>query len=332
MDSLTTSQWLGIAAVAATALSAYRKRSLDNGGIAAAIIVGTIHALHPARLLALLLVFFYAGTKLTKAGDAIKRERLSSTHDAHSSTRPDSKKRPPSAGKAGDAVATKNANPPPPRTAVQVFANSGIATVLILLHMLLYGSNMQPFGVTAQLSDLLVYGACAQYACSAADTFSSELGVLNDDWPLSITTLRKVPPGTNGGVSVLGTIAACLGGALIGVVAAVVVPCDGNLARAYLVVSLTVVGLFGSLADSFLGATLQQTVYDAAARKVVEVHGGGRHAAELVAKLRKEQGEKAIVMGHDVLDNNQVNLLSCALAVAVGVSWLYATAAVFGAS
>ena len=48
------------------------------------------------------------------------------------------------------------------------------------------------------------------------DTLASELGILSKSPPLLITTFKRVPPGTNGAMSVLGTVVSILGGGLIG--------------------------------------------------------------------------------------------------------------------
>jgi uncharacterized protein (TIGR00297 family) len=56
----------------------------------------------------------------------------------------------------------------------------------------------------------------AHHATSLADTLASELGILSKGRPILITTLRRVPPGTNGGVTLLGTGCSALGGVIIG--------------------------------------------------------------------------------------------------------------------
>jgi uncharacterized protein (TIGR00297 family) len=87
-----------------------------------------------------------------------------------------------------------------------------------------------------------------------ADTWATELGVLSPKSPRLITTGKTVAPGTSGGVTWGGTLAALVGAALIAVLAAVLRP-EGNPWSMAAAVSLA--GLAGSTLDSLLGATVQ---------------------------------------------------------------------------
>lgn len=140
--------------------------------------------------------------------------------------------------------------------------------------------------------DLLVVGIIANYAVVAADTFSSELGILARGPPRLITspTFRKVPPGTNGGVTLTGLGAGLLGSMIIVVTTMFFVPFCSNDTAGKLgggkpwtqgqlrefVLGMTVWGALGSLLDSFLGATLQRSVRDVRTGKIVEGEGGER--------------------------------------------------------
>lgn len=79
--------------------------------------------------------------------------------------------------------------------------------------------------------------------------WASEIGILNESWPILITTFKRVPPGTNGGVSQLGLLASFGGGATIGLSAAITLaleqPCHG-FAYEILFVGAAA-GLIGSL-------------------------------------------------------------------------------------
>jgi uncharacterized protein (TIGR00297 family) len=54
------------------------------------------------------------------------------------------------------------------------------------------------------------------FACCLGDTLASELGILSRSPPRLITTLKVVPPGTNGAVSLMGTMASVGGGIIMG--------------------------------------------------------------------------------------------------------------------
>lgn len=146
------------------------------------------------------------------------------------------------------------------------------------------------------------------YACCAADTWASELGVLSKAKPRLITTFRPVPPGTNGGVSVLGLAASALGGAFVGLLY-LAMSLFSSTAQPQVVVLGAITGLFGSLLDSLLGATLQATWFDTSAKKICEERA---YAAAADPSKSVEH-----VCGMDVLTNEQVNAVSVLLTTLV---------------
>lgn len=58
----------------------------------------------------------------------------------------------------------------------------------------------------------------AYHSTNLADTLASELGILAKGvGPILITSGKRVPKGTNGGVTLLGTGCSVLGGCIIGI-------------------------------------------------------------------------------------------------------------------
>lgn len=152
----------------------------------------------------------------------------------------------------------------------------------------------------------VVFGAACAYAAAAADTLSSELGILAKGSPfLIVPPFRKVPRGTNGGVTVVGLGAGLLGGAVIG---GLHFYYHGDVVGA---VAIAVLGLGGSVLDSVLGAVLQATVEDKRTGKVVEGANGRR-------VLAMQSGSR-VMRGRDWLNNNGVNF---AMTLTMGVSGL----------
>ena len=141
------------------------------------------------------------------------------------------------------------------RDAGQVFGNGGMATAFVLVHALYPESSIGWVGFAAAL------------AAVNADTWATELGVLNPTPPHMITDLRKrVEKGTSGGVSLFGTFASLMGSALIAFLASLI---TDNWS---LFLPITLAGLFGSLFDSFLGATVQAMYYCPTDQKETEKH------------------------------------------------------------
>ncbi|KAL4983647.1 integral membrane protein DUF92-domain-containing protein [Aspergillus falconensis] len=248
--------------IAALVHRAWSRKSLTPFGIAVAALTAIAHAVNPWSLpLFLLLVFYLGGTKATKVKHDIKAQLTLSATGSH----------------GGEGA----------RTHVQVLANSIVATVLSLAHAWVL-SNNKAGGPTAECfsngrhaADLLVVGIVANYAAVAADTFSSELGILSKSKPRLITspTLRVVPPGTNGGVTGTGILAGMFGAFTIAVTSAILLPFCGSFAstiqdRIILILATTGWGALGSILDSVLGGLLQASVVDKRSGKVVEGTGG----------------------------------------------------------
>ena len=148
------------------------------------------------------------------------------------------------------------------RDAGQVFGNGGLAAAFVLIHALYPESIVGWVGFAASL------------AAVNADTWATELGVLNPTPPRLITDLRKrVEKGTSGGVSLFGTFASLIGSAAIAIPASFINPSETLIADHWsLVLPITFAGLAGSLFDSFLGATVQAMYYCPVDEKETEKH------------------------------------------------------------
>ena len=145
------------------------------------------------------------------------------------------------------------------RDAGQVFGNGGLAALFVLVH------SLEPESMVGWL------GFAASLAAVNADTWATELGVLNPVPPRVITDLKKqVEKGTSGGVSSFGTAAALLGSAVIALPAVLLSP-SGALNASYFLL-VTFAGLAGSLFDSLLGATVQAMYYCPTDRIETEKH------------------------------------------------------------
>jgi uncharacterized protein (TIGR00297 family) len=139
------------------------------------------------------------------------------------------------------------------RSAAQVAANLGIAalaTTEIAQTMML---DTHRFTNAALGPVILLSVGLAALCEAAADTVSSELGQVLSGHPRMITTLRIAEPGTDGAMS--------LGGTLAGMAAALLVAGAGTLALDGGLAMLGIAfagGVFGLFFDSLLGATLER--------------------------------------------------------------------------
>jgi uncharacterized protein (TIGR00297 family) len=129
------------------------------------------------------------------------------------------------------------------RNAWQVLANLAVAALGSLL-----------FSATG--NRLWLVAAIAALAEAATDTVASEIGQYRGSDARLITTGERVPAGTDGGITISGSIAGMAAGMVIAAVATV----GGMLPRVQLWIPV-VAGFAGMLIDSLLGATLQRRAW-----------------------------------------------------------------------
>lgn len=187
---------------------------------------------------------------------------------------------------------------------MQVLACSLVATGIAVYYVATFGDEDAPLDFNqAAWQSYLLASYIGHYACCAADTWASELGVLSKSQPRLITTGRRVPPGTNGGVSLLGTAASVAGGTFVGVLY-YLMSLFSSSQQAHVITLGAITGLLGSVLDSLLGATLQATWFNTKTHKI---------CAERDEHASKSGAEEQLVCGRAVLTNEQVNAVSVVL-------------------
>jgi uncharacterized protein (TIGR00297 family) len=130
------------------------------------------------------------------------------------------------------------------RTASQVAANLGVATLAGIPQIMGQFSDLVFLSPRFTLVPML-----AAMAEATADTVSSELGQVLGGEPRLITNLQRVPAGTDGAVSLVGTLFGFVAAAVVVLAGLAVLPLhrhDGMIAFA--------AGIAGTLLDSLLGA------------------------------------------------------------------------------
>jgi uncharacterized protein (TIGR00297 family) len=140
------------------------------------------------------------------------------------------------------------------RASSQVAANMGAAALAALLlppypweSLLAAGSSYR-----ARPHPALFMPLIAALAEAAADTVSSEIGQAIGGMPISIVGAKRIAPGTDGGITIAGTLA---GGFAAAVLVLASIPTLGvNPRQAAIAWVAAMVGLFF---DSLLGATLE---------------------------------------------------------------------------
>lgn len=272
---LVVSPWRWLVAVLLPIFMSFwglRRKSVDVSGAVLGLFVGFILILTSYAHLACLFAFFVTSTKVTKFRTNIKRKLEKDFKDGGQ------------------------------RNWIQVLCNGGMASQLALLYLLDVGSAERPIDFDKYYrSSWLSVGILGAFACSNGDTWASEIGtVVGNKEPLLITTFKRVPKGTNGGISWIGLLVSALGGLTVGLChyLTVLITVDTVVLQLAvpqwpIIVLGGIGGLFGSTVDSILGATLQYSGVNEQGMVVEHPGKGVKH-----------------VCGRQVLDNHSVNLLS----------------------
>lgn len=139
------------------------------------------------------------------------------------------------------------------RSAAQVAANLGVAALACSEVMQSWLSDTHWVSRAHAMPVSMFAVGVAALAEAAADTVSSEIGQVLGGQPRMITTLRAVEPGTNGAVSLAGTLAGILAAAIVAGIGTLTL--HGDVRFFAIIVAGAV---FGLIFDSLLGATIER--------------------------------------------------------------------------
>ncbi|MFH1853384.1 MAG: DUF92 domain-containing protein [Candidatus Neomarinimicrobiota bacterium] len=219
-------RWTALSAL--ILLLAYRLKTLSGSGGVAAFLIGiVIFGAGGIKWITPMIVFFILSSAISKIG----KSRRSTPK----------------------MLTWKNYQKGSRRDLVQVLANGGIATLLALLNL------YHP-------ADWLYYMFLGAIAAATADTWATEIGFFNPGDPRHIITMRTVPKGTSGGISIVGTLGTLAGSALIGATG-LIFGLDLRIA-----LLITLAGLIASLIDSLLGGTVQSRYRCVVCGEITENH------------------------------------------------------------
>jgi uncharacterized protein (TIGR00297 family) len=168
----------------------------------------------------------------------------------------------------------------------QVLANGGLAGLFVILSLIV------PQNPYAWL------GFCASLAAANADTWATELGSLSKRSPALISTLKPVERGTSGAVSLFGLVASFFGAFVIAVAGILLSPAELIIEPWVFLTAITLGGFAGSLADSWIGATLQASYFCPQCSRDTEKHP--RHGCGT---------QTTLLRGRSWMNNDMVNLL-----------------------
>ena len=274
---------LGFIATLAIGIPSYRKNFVNLTGFIAGLIIGTLTFAGSPACFLIIMGFFLSSSMLTKIGYRLKEEK---------------------------GAAEKKCG----RTALQVICAGGIAGIVALLKGI-YENNILLWPDPNQLSHILTVAFLGAVSSANADTWAVELGLLSREEPVLITNLKKkIPPGTSGGVTKLGTLGSFLGALFIALLSAAlykyISPPQKTIDPITVFILTFASGFIAEKIDSFLGATIQVKYWCPKCRK------------ETDKRIHKCGTKTKYLSGLKFVNNELVNLIST-LAGALIAAFIY---------
>lgn len=261
---------------------AYKKQSLSSSGRYAAFVVGIFVTWSSFCNFAALITFFVVCSKATKYKQDFKKKF------------------------------EENFKENGQRDALQVICNGFFPTLFASFYIADCGVGERAIDFNhnykASMYSLAILSAIC---CCCGDTLASEIGTVCSESSINRTIhifkWKRVPKGTNGGVSLCGTLASVFGGFIVALAYYLVLSFNLYLDDAYrpdapiqmppqwpILLIGTLSGFFGSLIDSMLGAKWQYSGYNIDTECIVETPGPNvKH-----------------ISGKFILNNHQVNVFS----------------------
>lgn len=231
---MITNSILGFCISVVVAYVAYRRNSLTQSGMGAAILLGTlVYGLGHWIFYVFMMFFFMSSLVIRRIVTVLypsAHRALMHHHQKHEA-----------------------------RSWVQVAANGGILALISALY-------------TIWPSHFMIFVAAVSMAAATSDTWASEIGVLSHEKPKSLLKRQVMETGLSGGVTTLGLWASLGGSALIAVIFGLYLGVvTGFDLRLVLITLLCLLGGFiGSVFDSILGE-LFQAKYKNLKAEIVEV-------------------------------------------------------------
>ncbi|MBX7151656.1 DUF92 domain-containing protein [bacterium] len=176
----------------------------------------------------------------------------------------------------------------------QVVANGGLAGLAVVMGY----HNPEPRWYVIYLGAV---------AAVTSDTWGTEVGTFFKGTVRSIVNFKKVEPGTSGGISWQGTLGSLLGAAVIAGSGWAFYD-DCFFSQKQIFAWIVLAGMFGSLVDSWLGATLQVQYICRVCNKITEKFN---HCNENTCPTR----------GFEFLTNDRVNIL-CGFIGGLAAFWM----------